>query len=58
MKRFIFVAVQVVVLGALAVASPRARSQEGFTPLFDGKTLDGWQGGKDGYLVQDNVLGL
>src|SRR5262249_20667012 len=56
MKRFIFIAVQVVVLGALAVASPRARSQEGFTPLFDGKTLDGWQGGKDGYLVQDESI--
>jgi len=56
MKRFIFIAVQVVVLGALAVASPRARSQEGFTPLFDGKTLDGWQGGKDGYLVHDESI--
>ena len=29
---------------------------EGFTPLFNGKDLDGWQGAVDGYLVQDGVL--
>ena len=38
-----------------------ARGQEpvvepGFTALFDGKTLDGWQGGKEGYLVQDGAI--
>ena len=32
-------------------AEPTA--EPGFTPLFDGKSLDGWQGGKDGYLVRD-----
>jgi hypothetical protein len=31
-------------------------ADEGFTPLFDGKTLDGWQGGKDGYVVQDESI--
>ena len=30
--------------------------EPGFTPLFDGKTLDGWQGGKDGYVVQDESI--
>lgn len=28
-----------------------------FVPLFNGKTLDGWQGGKDGYAIEpDGVL--
>src|SRR5829696_7088055 len=31
-------------------------SEEGFKPLFDGKTLEGWQGGKDGYIVQDECI--
>lgn len=31
-------------------------AEEGFAPLFDGKTLDGWQGGKDGYLVKDESI--
>ena len=30
--------------------------EEGFYPLFDGQTLNGWQGGKDGYEVKDGVL--
>ncbi|MFQ5811218.1 MAG: DUF1080 domain-containing protein, partial [Armatimonadota bacterium] len=31
-----------------------AAVEEGFVPLFDGKTLDGWTGGK--YLVEDGIL--
>ena len=30
--------------------------EEGFTSLFDGKTLDGWQGGKDGYEVKEGAI--
>ena len=30
--------------------------EEGFTPLFDGQTLEGWQGGKDGYEVRDGAI--
>lgn len=47
---------------ALAIALPalaedKPASEEGFTPLFDGKTFDGWQGGKDGYeITADGVL--
>ncbi|MCG8586173.1 MAG: DUF1080 domain-containing protein, partial [Pirellulales bacterium] len=31
-------------------------SEEGFTTLFDGKTLDGWQGNLGGYEAKDGVL--
>jgi hypothetical protein len=30
--------------------------EEGFTKLFDGKTLDGWEGDKKGYTVEDGVI--
>ena len=29
---------------------------DGFVPLFDGKTLDGWIGKKSAYEVRDNAL--
>lgn len=31
-------------------------AEEGFVSLFDGKTLDGWQGSTDGYYAEDGVL--
>ena len=31
-------------------------SEKGFTRLFDGKTLDGWVGAKDGYRVEDGKI--
>ena len=31
-------------------------AEEGFTPLFDGKSLDGWQGGKDGYEIKEGAI--
>lgn len=42
----------------LALALPLASlaAEEGFTALFDGKSLDGWQGGKDGYEVRDSAI--
>jgi 3-keto-disaccharide hydrolase len=30
--------------------------EPGFAAIFDGKSLDGWQGGKDGYVVQDEAI--
>jgi hypothetical protein len=30
--------------------------EEGFTKLFDGKTLDGWEGDTKGYAPEDGVL--
>jgi len=31
-------------------------AKEGFVSLFDGKTLDGWQGATDGYVAENGVL--
>jgi len=33
-----------------------AEAAEGFVPLFDGKTFEGWDGGLRGYSIQDGVL--
>ena len=33
-----------------------ADHEEGFVPLFDGKTLDGWVGSVDGYEVVDGAI--
>ena len=33
-----------------------AADDEGFTSLFDGKTLTGWQGAVNGYLVEDGAI--
>ena len=30
--------------------------EEGFVSLFDGKTLNGWQGSLKGYVAEDGVL--
>jgi hypothetical protein len=39
-----------------ASASTAADGEDGFVPLFDGKTLDGWQGAVDGHHVVDGEL--
>ena len=44
-------------LVAACLAAPRAGADEaGFQPLFDGKTLDGWQGARGGYDIVDGEL--
>jgi hypothetical protein len=50
--RFIFV----LALSVIACPALAADSEEGFVALFDGKTLDGWQGGKDGYEVVEGAI--
>ena len=41
---------------ALASFAFAQAQEEGFTPLFDGKSLDGWEGGGDGYVVKDESI--
>jgi hypothetical protein len=31
-------------------------AEEGFTALFDGQSLDGWEGGGEGYVVKDESI--
>ncbi len=39
-----------------AVGLTPKEKEEGFVSLFDGKTLDGWQGDTKGYVVENGVL--
>lgn len=32
------------------------KAEQGFVALFDGKSLDGWQGATDGYVAQDGII--
>jgi hypothetical protein len=54
--RRLFAFAAALLLAAVATAQEKPTVEEGFTPLFDGKSLDGWQGGKDGYLVKDGSI--
>ena len=58
MLRYALVLLAFVTLpAAVTVAEGTAVNEEGFASLFDGKTLDHWQGGKDGYeIAADGVL--
>ncbi|MFM7034884.1 MAG: DUF1080 domain-containing protein [Planctomycetia bacterium] len=40
----------------LATTTAAAEPPAGFTPLFNGKDLSGWQGATDGYVVVDGEL--
>ncbi len=49
--------------GCLFAAEPAAcpssrpqETEEGFVSLFDGKTLEGWQGSVDGYVPENGLL--
>jgi len=50
-RRFAATFAAVLLLSSAVLA--QNKPEEGFTALFDGQTLEGWQGGKDGYLVKD-----
>src|SRR6476659_4382248 len=56
MNRYIRLLAIAIVFAPLAVSAQQPTAEPGFTPLFDGKTLDGWQGGKDGYIVEDACI--
>jgi hypothetical protein len=50
-----FAALLVLIVGFSALAI-QAADDEGFVSLFDGKTLSGWHGAVDGYLVEDGTI--
>ncbi len=41
---------------ALALAVPAADKEEGFVPLFDGKTFDGWEGDLKTFRIEDKAI--
>ncbi|HZN36696.1 MAG TPA: DUF1080 domain-containing protein [Pirellulaceae bacterium] len=55
-RQIAFVAAALLVFAAASAAQDKPAVEEGFTPLFDGKTLEGWQGGKDGYVIKDETI--
>lgn len=45
-----------VVLAAAGVLAAEGEAEEGFTPIFNGKDLTGWEGDAKLWLVEDGVL--
>lgn len=52
-----------VLVGVGLLVAPRAyaqlsqeETQQGFVSLFDGKTLNGWQGAVKGYVIEDGTM--
>jgi hypothetical protein len=43
-------------LGFLLLISGFLRAEEGFTPLFDGKTLRGWEGNEKMFRVEEGAI--
>ncbi len=43
-------------LATLAIAPWDAMAEEGFRPIFDGKTLEGWDGNPDFWRVEDGAI--
>lgn len=43
-------------LFGLSIGAVAQEKEEGFKTLFDGKTLSGWSGGGDGYVVKDGAI--
>jgi len=46
----------IVLIGAAVTAAEKPASPEGFTPLFDGKTFDGWEGNLKSFRIEDGAI--
>ena len=42
--------------GVIADDKPSAKSEDGFTPLFDGKTAEGWNGDMSVFRIEQNSV--
>ena len=56
MKRSLYLAFAAAAALVVSSIAIEPASEDGFKPIFDGKTLDGWQGGKDGYVIQEESI--
>lgn len=59
MKKSLTLLFSIVLMASLTVPGSSAKDEPGFTPLFDGKTLNGWKlvrGHGPGYVVKDNTI--
>ena len=43
-------------IASAATAAEKPPSPDTFTPLFDGKTFDGWQGNQDAFRIEDGAI--
>jgi hypothetical protein len=41
---------------AISLAGPACADEEGFTPLFDGKSLAGWEGNLEMFRIEDGAI--
>ncbi|MBI3466808.1 MAG: DUF1080 domain-containing protein [Planctomycetes bacterium] len=44
------------VVSVCGAAAPPQTKEDGFVPLFDGKTLDGWEGNLDYWTARDGMI--
>jgi hypothetical protein len=54
--RYSAIAVGILTLAILSPLSATAGDEEGFRPIFDGKTLDGWDGDPSIWRVEDGAI--
>src|SRR5687767_1553732 len=56
MIRIVSLVLLLLLVSNVTFAGEKGESEEGFIPIFDGKTLEGWTGATTGYAVEDGVL--
>lgn len=56
MSRMLAVAFALSLVPTLAALADDQATKDEFVSLFDGKSLDGWQGSKDGYEIVDGAI--